>query len=167
MRSAGRASHSPCSTLLLAGVAEPPESPPALVRSYRTLSPLPVPPFREVIGGLLSVALPTGRPVLALASTMLCGVPTFLDGQNPPRPLGPLTVGPIRIGRSDRCDGPIGPIPHTDPARWRTIATGVGAWRGGANPKSFPSSAHGIRLNPYSAGPLAETAMCVIDPGAR
>src|SRR5215510_7829612 len=32
----------PCSALLLVGVAEPPGSPRALVRSYRTVSPLPV-----------------------------------------------------------------------------------------------------------------------------
>ena len=75
------ASHSPCSTLLRVGVAEPPRSPSTLVRSYRTVSPLPVP--SRAIGGLLSVALPTGHPVLALASTLPCGVPTFLDGQVP------------------------------------------------------------------------------------
>src|SRR5204862_5457266 len=34
---------SPCSTLLPMGFTEPPGSPRALVRSYRTVSPLPVP----------------------------------------------------------------------------------------------------------------------------
>ena len=40
---AGRVgTRAPCSTLLRVGVAEPPGSPRTLVRSYRTLSPLPV-----------------------------------------------------------------------------------------------------------------------------
>src|SRR5436190_14486993 len=49
----------PCLALLRVGVAEPPGSPRTLVRSYRTVSPLPVLPRRTgaAIGGLLSVAL--------------------------------------------------------------------------------------------------------------
>ena len=52
-----------------------------LVRSYRTVSPLPVPTRRggPVIGGLLSVALSCESPRLARASTLLFGVPTFLS----------------------------------------------------------------------------------------
>ena len=48
-----------CSALLRVGVTEPPRSLPTLVRSYRTVSPLPVPHLRggPAIGGLLSVAL--------------------------------------------------------------------------------------------------------------
>ncbi len=38
------------------GGCHPPRSPPAMVRSYRTVSPLPVPTVRSAIGGLLSVA---------------------------------------------------------------------------------------------------------------
>ncbi len=56
-----------------------------LVRSYRTVSPLPVlaRPRRtgsgRAIGGLFSVALSIRSPCLALASTVPYGVPTFLD----------------------------------------------------------------------------------------
>jgi hypothetical protein len=58
----GRASV-PCSALLRVGFAEPPGSPRALVRSCRTVSPLPVP--LRAIGGLFSVALSCGSPRLA------------------------------------------------------------------------------------------------------
>ena len=59
----------PCSALLRMGFTEPPGSPRALVRSYRTVSPLPV-RFRHrstgpAIGGLFSVALSCGSPRLA------------------------------------------------------------------------------------------------------
>src|SRR3954468_9183943 len=49
----------PCLALLRVGVAAPPESPRTLVRSYRTVSPLPVlrPRTGIAIGGLFSVAL--------------------------------------------------------------------------------------------------------------
>src|SRR5829696_4630794 len=63
----GRASV-PCSALLRVGFAEPPGSPRALVRSYRTVSPLPVlrcPVDTGAIGGLFSVALSCGSPRLA------------------------------------------------------------------------------------------------------
>src|SRR5438309_10934523 len=46
------------------GFTEPPGSPRALVRSYRTVSPLPVP--SRAIGGLLSVALSCGSPRLGV-----------------------------------------------------------------------------------------------------
>jgi len=48
-------------TLLRVGFTEPPRSPGALVRSYRTVSPLPV-PTRVGAGGLFSVALSRGSP---------------------------------------------------------------------------------------------------------
>ena len=63
----GRASV-PCSALLRVGFAEPPGSPRALVRSCRTVSPLPVPRCSMnigAIGGLFSVALSCGSPRLA------------------------------------------------------------------------------------------------------
>ena len=41
-RTGERATHAPCSTLLRVVVAEPPRSPRTLVRSYRTVAPLPV-----------------------------------------------------------------------------------------------------------------------------
>src|SRR5687767_7644617 len=69
----------PCLALLRMGVTEPPESPRTLVRSYRTVSPSPVlgePSHRR---SALCCPEPTGHPVLALASTLPCGVPTFLD----------------------------------------------------------------------------------------
>ena len=59
----------PCLALLRVGFAEPPGSPRALVRSYRTVSPLPVTvrsPGRP-IGGLFSVALSCGSPRLAVS----------------------------------------------------------------------------------------------------
>ncbi len=59
---------SPCLALLPVGLAEPPGSPRALVRSYRTVSPLPVHRIRGpgAIGGLLSVALSCGSPRLGV-----------------------------------------------------------------------------------------------------
>lgn len=73
----GRAAHALCSTLLQVGFTEPPESPLALVRSYRTVSALPV--ARGPIGGLSLLHCPSGHPDLALASFLPDGVPTFLD----------------------------------------------------------------------------------------
>src|SRR5436309_5366573 len=67
--------------LLRVGVTEPPESPLTLVRSYRTVSPLPV-PHPQGHGhrrSALCCPEPTGHPVLALTSTLPCGVPTFLN----------------------------------------------------------------------------------------
>lgn len=65
------------STLLRAGFTEPPRSPGALVRSYRTVSPLPHGP-----GGPRAVCFlwhcPAGHPGLPLATALLCGVRTFL-----------------------------------------------------------------------------------------
>ena len=74
----GRAARSFCLTLLLVGFTEPRESPHALVRSYRTVSALPVNVSDpSAVSSLLHC--PSGRPDLARASTMLCGVPTFLN----------------------------------------------------------------------------------------
>jgi hypothetical protein len=60
----------PCSALLRVGFTEPPGLPRALVRSCRTVSPLPV-TLCELnigpIGGLLSVALSCGSPRLAVS----------------------------------------------------------------------------------------------------
>ena len=98
---AGRAAHAPCSTLLRVGFTEPTGSPRSLVRSYRTVSPLPV-PDREV-GPSAVCSLwhcPAGRPDWPLTSTLPYGVPTFLDPVLPerllreaePRPPSRLTV---------------------------------------------------------------------------
>ena len=64
---AGRAARLPRLALLRVGFTEPAESPPPLVRSYRTLSPLPVRARRPAIGGFLSVALSCGSPRLAVS----------------------------------------------------------------------------------------------------
>ena len=64
--------------MLRKGFAEPAGSLPLLVRSYRTVSPLPVAGERP-IGGLSLLHCPSGHPDLALASFLPDGVPTFLD----------------------------------------------------------------------------------------
>ena len=81
--------------LLRVGFAEPPGSPRALVRSYRTVSPLPV--RLAAPSAVCSLwHFPAGRPDWPLASTLPCGVPTFLDAVpasgSTPRPPGRLTV---------------------------------------------------------------------------
>jgi len=86
------------------GFAEPLGSPRALVRSYRTVSPLPVRRPEAPPSAVCSLwHFPAGRPDWPLASTLPCGVPTFLDlrrlGGDPdrhrPRPPGRLTVAPM------------------------------------------------------------------------
>src|SRR5437763_8724415 len=86
----GRAAR-PCSALLRVGFAEPPESPRALVRSYRTVSPLPVP--RGAIGGLFSVALSCGSPRLAASQHPALWSPDLpRPGHAGPRPPGRLAA---------------------------------------------------------------------------
>ena len=71
---------SPCSTLLRVGFTEPTGSPRSLVRSYRTVSPLPVRNPRATPSAVCSLwHFPAGRPDWPLTSTLPCGVPTFLD----------------------------------------------------------------------------------------
>ena len=75
----------PCSTLLRMGFAEPLRFPGALVVSYTTVSPLPVPRdvrFPKAIGGLLSVALSVGSPRLGVTQHPALWSPDF------PRPEG-------------------------------------------------------------------------------
>jgi len=77
----GRAGQpSPFLALLRVGFTEPPGSPRALVRSYRTVSPLPV---RTREGPPSAVCFlwhfPAGHPDWPLTSTLPCGAPTFLD----------------------------------------------------------------------------------------
>ena len=62
------------STLLRAGFTEPPRSPGVLVRSYRTVSPLPRPSGR---GGLFSVALSRGSPRVAVSNRPALWSPDF------------------------------------------------------------------------------------------
>src|SRR5579862_178100 len=79
--------------LLRVGFAEPPGSPRALVRSYRTVSPLPDPGARPAIGGLFSVALSCGSPRLAVSQHRALWSPDLpRPGHARPRPPGRLTV---------------------------------------------------------------------------
>ena len=96
----GRAAHIPCLALLLVGFTEPPRSPGALVRSYRTVSPLPVP--LPAIGGLFSVALSFGSP--RLASRAPCPAESRPSSAHAPRPPGRLTVA-HSLPCSPRVDG--------------------------------------------------------------
>ena len=88
------------STLLRAGFTQPPRSPGVLVRSYRTVSPLPrSKAWRSVFCG----TNPAGHPGLPLATTLLCGVRTFLGKRAchqsamvpVPRPSGRLVRPPV------------------------------------------------------------------------
>src|SRR5215510_14314100 len=70
----------PCSALLLVGFTEPPGSPRTLVRSYRTVSPLPVRQPRGLAPSAVCFLLhfPASRLDWVLPSTLPCGVRTFL-----------------------------------------------------------------------------------------
>jgi len=52
-----------------------------LVRSYRTVSPLPPLPRRTQVAVYSLWHFPAGFPGLPLAITLLCEVRTFLDAQ--------------------------------------------------------------------------------------
>src|SRR5215210_1299159 len=72
----------PVLALLRVGFTEPSGSPRTLVRSYRTVSPLPV---GRACGDTTPSAVcflwhfPAGHPDWPLASTLPCGAPTFLS----------------------------------------------------------------------------------------
>ena len=84
--------------LLRVGFTEPAGSPRSLVRSYRTVSPLPVPVDRP--SAVCSLwHFPAGHPDWPLASTLPCGAPTFLD---PARP----------VRRGHPADSPPAPFSH-------------------------------------------------------
>ncbi len=62
-RGSGRAAHPSCLALLRVGLTQPPESPPTLVRSYRTVSPLPVTASGpSAVCSLLHCAVRSPRP---------------------------------------------------------------------------------------------------------
>ena len=98
--------HTPfCLTLLPMGFTQPTQLPESLVRSYRTVSPLPgkslpTSPHNTLrkgcySGGLLSAALALAAELVsgrsALPTTLLCGARTFL----PPKfSLRPATIPP-------------------------------------------------------------------------
>src|SRR5882724_10651189 len=113
----------PCPLLVLlqVGFAEPLRSPGALVRSYRTLSPLPACGLSRRAGGLLSVALSAGRPAWALPSTLPCGARTFLspvrDGAAVARPTARpfYSRGSLPPGGAPRGERPGGEEPAPRP----------------------------------------------------
>ena len=115
----GRAAHVPRLALLRVGFAEPAGSPRPLVRSCRTVSPLPVRanPSSAVF---FLWHFPAGHPDWLLASTLPCGAPTFLD----PVPQAVRTAAtrpahrhpPVcQAGRRCSCSDPICSAPVTDP----------------------------------------------------
>ena len=87
------------------GGCQPPGSPRTLVRSYRTVAPLPVTSANRGPSAVCSLLpCPAGHPALTLVSVVPCGVPTFLDtvrvAPPVPRPPGRLTVaGMVPLGR--------------------------------------------------------------------
>ena len=146
----GRAAHFPRLALLRVGFTEPAGSPSALVRSYRTVSPLPVRTRRPAIGGFLSVALSCGSPRLAVSQHPALWSPD-LPRHDPaersvPRPPGRLTVtansataGQVkvtgqRIGRVSSMSG--GPRQLFDPeAPPEAAASAIRTASGGAEPE--------------------------------
>ena len=69
-----------CLVLLPVGFTEPGRSPDLLVRSYRTVSPLPIPRRGEAVCFLWHFPCPRGR--WALPTTASCGARTFLPETN-------------------------------------------------------------------------------------
>ena len=102
-RTGERATHAPCSTLLRVGVAEPPGSPRTLVRSYRTVAPLPVagePAHRRS----LSVARSDRSPRPGSRQHPALWSPDFpRPGHAGPRPSGQLTVEPSAYRPASEC----------------------------------------------------------------
>lgn len=102
------------STLLRAGFTEPPRSPGALVRSYRTVSPLPHDPL-----GPRAVCFlwhcPAGHPGLPLATALLCGVRTFLGTERDTT--GCPFPAPRPPGRLIRRNRILGTVPWSAAAR--------------------------------------------------
>src|SRR5699024_11241106 len=86
--------------LLPVGFAWPPPSPEALVGSYPTVSPLPVPPIsRRPLAVCFLWHFPARRRGWPLATTVLCGVRTFLGEIISSRPPGRLIRSPILARR--------------------------------------------------------------------
>src|SRR5207247_3308281 len=97
---------SPCVALLPMGFAEPPGSPRALVRSYRTVSPLPVRSRvlrpGPAIAGLFSVALSCGLPRLGVTQHRARWSPDVPRAGAPKRPARgrPADSPPLLLSRS-------------------------------------------------------------------
>jgi len=97
----------PCLTLLQVGFTEPSGSPRTLVRSYRTVAPLPVrhPRGCVAIGGLLSVALSCGSPRLGVTQHLALWSPDVPRTGPRPRRDGPGTRPPGRLTTTDHATG--------------------------------------------------------------
>ena len=113
----GRATHFPRLALLRVGFTEPAGSPPSLVRSYRTLSPLPVRTARPAIGGFLSVALSCGSPRLAVSQH-----PAL---RSPDLPRHDPASGPCR---GHPADSPSPPVCHRPAQSQHTFPQGGPDW---------------------------------------
>src|SRR5262245_1172469 len=92
------------SALHRVGFAEPTRSPGPLVRSYRTVSPLPRPPVTETAAVCSLWRCPWGHPPWTLSSTLPCGARTFLrlPGREPAtirRPLAPTLDYTARVAK--------------------------------------------------------------------
>src|SRR5262245_27189895 len=94
----------PHSALLRVGVTEPPGSPRTLVRSYRTVSPLPVRAGEpaHAIGGLLSVAL-NRQVAQSWLSPAPCPVESRLSSTPPTEVAGAAATQPAH--RHGECSG--------------------------------------------------------------
>ena len=161
-RGGGRAAHFPRLALLRVGFTEPVGSPRPLVRSYRTVSPLPVRARRPAIGGLLSVALSCGSPRLAVSQHPALRSPD-LPRHDPatrsvPRPPGRLTVtaslpptggagGRHRLGRVSRMSER-----RPSALRPRGSATGRSEARRGGRASESERSRPGARSGVLSIG---------------
>ena len=79
-------------------------------------------PVARAIGGLSLLHCPSGRPDLALASILPCGVPTFLDAVKPRRghPNDSPSLRSVRVSRTGRrrrrCSPPVSAM------WWRTVS---------------------------------------------
>ena len=134
----------PCLALLRVGVAEPPGSPRTLVRSYRTVSPLPVrPATRRAIGGLLSVAL--NRQV---TPSWLSPAPCPVESRLSSTPCRPKTTGAAATRPAHR---------HDHRLRTRSHVTGA------RSPRACSLNAVRRATRPTIG---ARRAMRVIEPGA-
>ena len=88
--------------LLRVGFTEPSESPRTLVRSYRTVSPLPG-LLAQAIGGLLSVALSCGSPRLAVSEHPALWSPDLPRRHDTFAPSAATTRPTRRRGHSRTC----------------------------------------------------------------
>ena len=133
----GRAARLPRLALLRVGFTEPAGSPPSLVRSYRTLSPLPVRTRRPAIGGFLSVALSCGSPRLAVSQH-----PAL---RSPDLPRHDPACGPCR---GHPADSPSPPVCHRPAQPHHTFRRGPEA-----SHRRFPFRGTFLRVTPTSREP--------------